>query len=254
MVENKVKEEISQEEKEKEALKRIEEQKFDIESWNPKTKLGKLVKEGKIVSIEQIFAQGYKILEPEIVDALLPNLKHDFIRLSLSKGKYRRPKIIKMVQRKTAEGNKTSFVALAVVGNENGYIGVGLGKSVDYSIAMQKALRNAKLNIIPIARGCGSWECSCGTPHSLPYKVVGKHGSVEVILLPAPRGVGLVAPDEVKKVLRLAGIRDIWMKSFGQTRKRINFIMAVYDALRKTTRYKIRPEYVKLSGIKIGFA
>ncbi|MGC9079224.1 MAG: 30S ribosomal protein S5 [Nanopusillaceae archaeon] len=254
MVENKVKEEISQEEKEKEALKRIEEQKFDIDSWNPKTKLGKLVKEGKIVSIEQIFAQGYKILEPEIVDALLPNLKHDFIRLSLSKGKYRRPKIIKMVQRKTAEGNKTSFVALAVVGNENGYIGVGLGKSVDYSIAMQKALRNAKLNIIPIARGCGSWECSCGTPHSLPYKVVGKHGSVEVILLPAPRGVGLVAPDEVKKVLRLAGIRDIWMKSFGQTRKRINFIMAVYDALRKTTRYKIRPEYVKLSGIKIGFA
>lgn len=240
------------EEKEKEALKKIEEQKFILEEWKPKTELGKLVKEGKINSIEQIFANGYKILEPEIVDALVPNLKYEYIRLSLSKGKYRRPKIVKMVQRKTAEGNKTSWVSMAVVGNEDGYVGVGVGKSYDIALALSKALRIAKLNIIPIARGCGSWECPLKTPHSIPFKVEGKSGSVRVILLPAPRGVGLVASEEAKKVFRLAGIQDIWMKSFGQTRKRINFIYAIYDALKKTTEYRVKVEFSKLSGLKIG--
>lgn len=220
--------------------------------WEPKTKLGKLVKEGKINSIDQIFVNGYKILEPEIVDTLLPDLKVEYIRLGLSKGKYRRPKYSKMTQRKTAEGNKTSWLSMAVVGNENGYVGVGIGKSFDLQLSMQKAVRNAKLNIIPIARGCGSWECACGTPHSIPFKVEGKSGSVRVILLPAPRGVGLVAPEEIKKVLRLAGIKDIWMKSFGQTRRRINFVLAVYDALKKTTEYRVTQAYTKLANIKIG--
>ncbi len=240
------------EDKEREALKKIEKKKFDPESWNPKTELGKLVKSGKITSIEQIFLHGYKILEAEIVDFLLPDLEHDYIRLSLSKGKYRRPKILKMTQRKTAEGNKTSWEAVAVVGNKNGYVGVGIGKSADQQLALEKALRNAKLNIIPIARGCGSWECSCRTPHSIPFKVYGKSSSVEVILLPAPRGVGLVAPNEIKKILRLAGIKDIWMKSFGQTRKRLNFAMAVYNALKQTTSYRINKEYKAISGIKVG--
>ncbi|BFI73311.1 30S ribosomal protein S5 [Nanoarchaeota archaeon] len=254
MVEENIENQKEEAKKEEETLEKIKSEKFDLQSWNPKTKLGKLVKEGKITSIEQVFLYGYKILEPEIVDALVPDLKYDYIRLSLSKGKYRRPKLVKMVQRKTAEGNKTSWVSVAVVGNENGYIGVGVGKSWDLSLAMQKALRNAKLNIIPIARGCGSWECAFRTPHSLPFKVEGKSGSVRVILIPAPRGVGLVAPDEIKKILKLAGIKDLWMKSFGQTRKRINFAMATYDALKKTLEYRIRLEYKDISGIKIGLA
>ncbi|BBL45888.1 30S ribosomal protein S5 [Nanobdella aerobiophila] len=242
------------EEKENETLKKIDNTNNDLDSWNPKTKLGKLVKEGKITSIEQVFSQGYKILEPEVVDILLPNLKYNYIKLSLSRGKYRRPKLVKMVQRKTAEGNKTSWVSIAAVGNENGYIGVGVGKSWDVQLSMEKALRIAKLNIIPIARGCGSWECSCRTPHSLPYRVDGSSGSVRVTLLPAPKGIGLVASEEMKKILKLAGIRDLWMKSFGQTRKRINFAVATYNALKKTLDYRIRPEYKEISGIKIGFA
>jgi len=239
--------------KEQETLERIGSQRFNIESWNPKTKLGKLVREGKINSVEQVFKNGYKILEPEIVDALIPDLKYEYIRLSLSKGKYRRPKFVKMVQRKTAEGNKTSWVSVAVVGNENGYVGVGIGKSSDIALCMEKALRNAKLNIIPIARGCGSWECAFKTPHSLPFKVEGSYGSIRVVLLPAPRGVGLVAPEEMEKIFRLAGIKDLWMKSFGQTRRRYNFAMAVYNALRKTVEYRIKEEYAKTSGLKIGF-
>jgi small subunit ribosomal protein S5 len=254
MVEENIENQKEEVKEEKETLEKLREEKFNLESWNPKTRLGKLVKEGKITSIEQVFLYGYKILEPEIVDALLPDLKYEYIRLSLSKGKYRRPKFVKMVQRKTAEGNKTSWVSVAVVGNENGYVGVGIGKSWDISLAMKKALRNAKLNIIPIARGCGSWECACRTPHSLPFKVEGKAGSVRVVLLPAPRGVGLVAPNEIKKILRLAGIKDVWMKSFGQTRRRLNFAVATYNALKKTLEYRIRLEYKEISGIKVGFA
>lgn len=220
--------------------------------WEPKTKLGKLVKEGKITNLDQIFLHGYKIQEPEIVDHLVPDLKVEFVRLGLSKGKYRRPKFAKMVQRKTGEGNKTSWLTMAIVGNENGYVGIGIGKSADMQLAMQKAIRNAKLNIIPVARGCGSWECACGNPHSIPFKVEGRAGSVRVILLPAPRGVGLVASDEAKKILRLAGIKDVWMKSFGQTRNRLNFIRAIYLALKKTTEYRINSAYTKISGLKIG--
>jgi len=251
-----VEEERKIEEKEQEGLKRVQEEQERVEErlkeWVPKTRLGKLVKEGKITSIEQIFLNGYKILEPEIVDYLLPGLKVEFIRLGLSVGKYRRPKIVKMVRRKTAEGDKPSWVALAVVGNENGYVGVGLGKSYDIPLAMQKAVRRAKLNITPIGRGCGAWECACGTPHSVPFKVEGKVGSVRVIFMPAPYGTGLVAPDEIKKLLRLAGIKDVWMKSFGQTRRRINFIRAAFLALKKTSMYGIKEEYAKLSGLRFG--
>jgi len=251
-----VDEEKKIEEKEQEGLKRVQEEQERIEDrlkeWIPKTKLGKLVKEGKITSIEQIFLNGYKILEPEIVDYLIPDLKIEFIRLGLSIGKYRRPKIVKMVRRKTAEGDKPSWVALAVVGNENGYVGVGLGKSYDIPLAMQKAVRRAKLNITPIGRGCGAWECACGTPHTVPFKVEGKVGSVRVIFIPAPYGTGLVAPDEIKKLLRLAGIKDVWMKSFGQTRRRINFIRAAFLALKRTAMYGIKEEYSKLSGLRFG--
>ncbi|RIB35695.1 MAG: 30S ribosomal protein S5 [Candidatus Nanoclepta minutus] len=230
-----------------------EEAKEKIGEWIPKTRLGKMVKEGKIGSIEQIFLNGYKILEPEIVDFFIPDLKIDFIRLGLSIGKYRRPKIVKMVRRKTAEGDKPSWVALAVVGNGNGYVGVGLGKSYDIPLAMQKAVRKAKLNIIPVGRGCGAWECACGNPHSVPFKVRGKVGSVEVVFIPAPLGTGLVAPDEIKKLLVLAGIKDVWMQSFGQTRRRINFIRAAFLALKQTMEYGIKQDYVRLSGLRFGF-
>lgn len=237
---------------EQKALSKIQAYELNIEEWNPKTKIGRLVKEGKIDNIDYILSNGYRILEPEIVDFLLPNLKIEFIRLALSKGKFRRPKLVKMVQRKTAEGNKTSWVSMAVVGDENGHVGVGIGKADDVPKAMDKAVRNAKLNVISIARGCGSWECDCGTPHSIPFKVEGKKGSVRVVLLPAPRGVGLVASDEIKKVLRLAGIRDVWTQSFGQTRRRINFVGATYKALENLSIVRIPEEYLKISGLKLG--
>ncbi len=244
-----LKEAAKQEEK---ALSRLEQQEVNLEAWEPKTKLGKLVKEGKITDIDYVLVNGYRILEPEIVDFLLPGLKIEFIKLALSGGKFRRPKLVKIVKRRTAEGNVPSWIAMAVVGDENGHVGVGTGKAPDVQRAMEKAVRNAKLNIISILRGCGSWECACGRPHSIPFKVVGKRGSVKVQLLPAPMGVNLVAPDEVKKVLRLAGIKDIWMQSYGQTRRRLNFIGAVFEALKQLSLVRVHPAYLEVSGLKLG--
>lgn len=196
-----------------------------LEEWIPRTSVGKLVKEGKITSIDEIFEKNLPIKEVEIIDALIPNLKFEVINVNF-------------VQRQTDAGEVSQFQVTAAVGNEDGYVGVGMGKSRHIRVAIDKAVRNAKLNIIPVRRGCGSWECLCGEPHSLPFKVEGKSGSVRIQLLPAPKGVGLVASDVAKTVLRLAGIRDVWTRSFGETRTTHNMAKAVYNALKETYRFK----------------
>ncbi len=195
-----------------------------LEEWVPRTRVGKLVKEGRITSIDEIFRQNLPILEPEIVDVLLPNLEHEVIDVTI-------------VQKMTDAGRITRFRAVVVVGNREGYVGLGKGKARQFRFAIEKATRNAKLNIVPIRRGCGSWECTCGEPHSVPFTVRGKSGSVEVILKPAPKGTGLVAGDVAKKVLSLAGIRDVWTLTKGETRTSYNFARATYLALRNTYKF-----------------
>lgn len=200
------------------------EEKPGLESWIPKTKLGMMVREGKVVSIKEIFDNNWLIQEPEIVDYLLPDLKHEVINVSI-------------VQKQTDAGEVSRFRAVVVVGNFDGYVGIGIGKARQLRQAIDKAVRDAKLNIVPVRRGCGSWECSCRDPHSVPFTVTGKSGSIRVILKPAPKGTGLVAGDVAKVVLRYAGIRDIWTWSKGETRTSINFVLATYDALRRTYRF-----------------
>ncbi|BAJ50339.1 small subunit ribosomal protein S5 [Candidatus Caldarchaeum subterraneum] len=192
-----------------------------MSEWVPRTRLGRLVQEGKINSLDQIFQMHGRVLEPEIVDRLLPNLEQEVID-------------VKLVQRQTDAGEKTRFKALVVVGNRDGYIGIGTGKSTQVVLAIEKAIRNAKLNIVPVVRGCGSWECACGEPHSLLVKSEGKYGSVRVQLLPAPRGLGLVAGESQKVVLALAGVKDCWTRSFGETRTSLSVVGAVYEALKRT--------------------
>jgi small subunit ribosomal protein S5 len=94
-------------------------------------------------------------------------------------------------------------------------------------------LRNAKLNIMKIKRGCGSFDCNCSESHSIPFEIRGKCSGVSVILMPAPQGTGLVVGDEAKKILRLAGLKDVYSRSFGQTRSTINFVKAYIQALEK---------------------
>ena len=208
--------------------------KESLAGWNPRTKIGKLAKEGKIKNIDEILDK-YKILEAEIVDSLL-SLKTDLLKIGQSKGKFGggKRRIWGQTQRKTAEGNVPTFSCMAVVGDENGHVGLGYGKAKETLPAREKAIRKAKLNVIKINRGCGSFDCACSESHSIPFKVEGKTGSSRVILMPAPQGTGLVIGDECKKILRLAGIKDIYSKTFGQTRTTKNLAKACIDALSKT--------------------
>ncbi len=193
--------------------------------WVPRTKLGKLVAEGKIKTMEEALASGLPLKEPEIVDMLLPNLQDEILEIS-------------MVQRMTDSGRRTKFRVTAVVGNKNGFVGVGVGKAAQVAQAIQKAIKDAKLNIFKVEMGCGSWECGCGGNHSIPAKVTGSAGSVRVTLMPGPKGLGLVAGDVAKKVLELAGIKDVWTFTRGQTKTTINFAKATFEALKKTVYLK----------------
>ena len=185
---------------------------FEKEAWKPKTSLGMKVKNGEIGSIDYALDKRIKILEPEIVDALLPNISTDLLMVGQAKGKFGggQKRIFKQTQKKTQEGNKPKFATFAITGNEDGYIGIGYGKSKETVPAREKAIRQAKLNVIKIRRGCGNWRCGCNQPHTVPFKVSGKAGSVEITLIPAPKGTGLIVEKECQKMLKLAGIKDVW--------------------------------------------
>src|SRR3989344_9260672 len=100
-------------------------------AWKPTTELGRLVKEGKVTSIEQVFTGKYNIMESEIVDTLLPGLEEDLLLIGQAKGKFGggQRRSFRQTQKKTREGNKIKFTTCAVIGNRNGYVGVGLGRS-----------------------------------------------------------------------------------------------------------------------------
>ena len=191
--------------------------------WTPRTKLGKMVQSGEILSLDDVFTQGLRVMEPEIIDVLLPDLKQEVLGIGF-------------VQKQTDAGEKSRFRAVVAVGNSNGYLGIGDGKAKQVRTAIDKATLQAKLEIVPVRRGCGSWECRCGRSHSLPFKVTGKCGSVRVEIMPGPRGLGLVGGEIPKSVLTLAGVRDCWTRTFGSTSTLASTALAIYDALRNTYR------------------
>ena len=197
-----------------------------LDEWVPKTKLGRLVKEGHINSIEEILQNNYRIREPEIVDALFPDLRQEVVDVSL-------------VQRQSDSGQQKSFRITVVVGNGEGVLGIGVGKAPEFVPSVRAAEARAKLNITMFRRGCGSWECRCQDPHSIPFQVDGSSGSVSVTLRPAPKGTGLVTADVGKIVLRIAGLHDVWSISKGRSRTSSNFAKAFVNALIKT--YQMLP-------------
>lgn len=225
-------------------------------SWVPKTELGRKVMSKEITDIMQVFNSGRRITEPEIVDVLIPNLESEIIMIGGSTGKgggiRRTPS--KRTTRMHKSGRRFTTSALIVAGNKDGFVGLGFasGPPAKHMELMQKALQKAKLNLIPIRRGCGSWECSCAKAHSIPLTVTGKSGSVVVELKPAPRGIGLCVSDEIKKVMTMAGVRDIWSKTRGQTQSRINLIKAVFDALKKLDKFKMQEGQEKIVGLTEG--
>jgi len=207
--------------------------------WMPRTKLGRMVQDGEVKDISEVFKLDLPIMESEIVDTLLPDLQEEVLDIN-------------MVQRMHKSGRRVRFRAIVAVGNGDGYVGLGKGVVKEVGPAIRKGIKNAKLNLIEFKRGCGSWECGCGTPHTVPFSTTGRAGSVRMSLMSAPRGVGLVTNDAAQKILTLAGIQDVWTKSFGKTNTTVNSARATFEALKNTNRMKLQDSEIKTIGIVKG--
>ncbi|OGH19143.1 MAG: 30S ribosomal protein S5 [Candidatus Levybacteria bacterium RIFCSPHIGHO2_01_FULL_40_15b] len=128
---------------------------------------------------------------------------------------------INRVSKKTKGGNKMRFTALVIVGNRNGRVGVGLGKSSDVSSAIIKAASFARSRMIdvPIIDG------------TIPHSIRIKKGAAQVLLKPAPAGAGIIAGGAVRAVVEAAGIKNISSKILGSDNK-ANNVYAVFEALK----------------------
>ncbi|KAL1916231.1 40S ribosomal protein uS5 [Calcarisporiella thermophila] len=187
--------------------------------WVPVTKLGRLVKDGKIKSMEEIYLFSLPIKEYQIVDFFLPKLKDEVMK-------------IMPVQKQTRAGQRTRFKAFVVIGDFDGHVGLGVKCSKEVATAIRGAIILAKLSVIPVRRGY--WGSKLGEPHTVPAKVTGKCGSVICRLVPAPRGTGIVAAPTPKKLLQLAGVTDCYTTSRGSTRTMGNFVKATFAAIGNT--------------------
>ncbi|MFC7175906.1 30S ribosomal protein S5 [Halosegnis marinus] len=194
--------------------------------WEPRTRLGRKVVEGEITDMRTALNSGLPLKEPQIVDQLLPDMDDEVLDIN-------------MVQRMTDSGRRVKFRCVVAVGNRDGFVGYAEGRDDQVGGAIQKAIEIAKLNIIDVSRGCGSWECGCGRAHTVALRTTGKAGSVEVELRPAPRGLGLAGGETVRNILDLAGIEDIWTRSSGNTRTTVNFAKATFNALRATSEARV---------------
>lgn len=215
--------------------RREEKEPFNIDAWTPRTDLGRMVKAKEIVTVEEIFEMGKPILEHEIVDALLPNLTDAVLE-------------IKMTQRMTDCGRKSTYRAIAIVGDGASHVGIGAGRAAEVKPAVEQAIKYAKRNILKVPLGCGSWECGCGAKHTVPITVQGKNGSVQVTVKPAPRGLGIAASKIVKQVLKSAGVKDAWVFMRGRTSSIYNTAMSALDALDSLNRMKVKGDWDTAAG------
>jgi small subunit ribosomal protein S5 len=117
-------------------------------------------------------------------------------------------------------GRNFRFSALVVVGDENGHVGVGMGKSVEIPEAIRKGIEDAKKNLITVSM--------VGT--TIPHTIDGKFGTAVIHIMPGAEGTGVLAGGPVRAVLELAGLKDVRAKSLGSSNAR-NVVNATIEGL-----------------------
>lgn len=135
---------------------------------------------------------------------------------------------VRRTARMVAGGRRFSFRALVVIGNKAGKVGIGLAKGADVTIAVEKAVNQAKkhLIVIPITEN-----------KSISQMVEAKFGAAKVMLKPAPKGRGIIAGGVVRVVCSLAGIENVVSKIIGRTTNKLNNAQAAIEALEKLCNY-----------------
>jgi small subunit ribosomal protein S5 len=121
-------------------------------------------------------------------------------------------------------GRILGFAALTVVGDGDGRVGMGKGKSREVPVAVQKAMESARRNMIKVS-------LKNGTVH---HNVVGEHGAARVLVAPAPAGTGIIAGGPMRAVFEVMGVTDVVAKSHGSTNP-YNMVRATFDALKRST-------------------
>ena len=129
---------------------------------------------------------------------------------------------INRVSKTVKGGRNMRFSALIVVGDENGRVGVGMGKATEVPEAIRKATEDAKKHLVNVPLN--------GT--TIPHDATGYFSTAKVVLLPAPEGTGVIAGGAARAVLEMAGVRNIRTKSFG-TNNPINMVKATLEALKQ---------------------
>ena len=199
----------------------------EIDEWVPYTNLGRLTKLGYIRNIDQIFYHSIPIKEYQIVDFFLNNKNNQKLNIKCFK--------IQTVQNHTRTGQKIKYKVISGIGDENGHIGIGIKTGNNIKIALKRAIIDAKLNVIPVKRGF--FKDNIGSPHTIGLTTIGKCCSVKLKLIPAPKGIGINGSYITKELLKLVGIKDIYIKSFGNKSNIDNYIKAIFNALYNTNKY-----------------
>lgn len=144
---------------------------------------------------------------------------------------------VQRVTKVTKGGRAFGFSAIVVVGDENGVVGQGLGKSKEVASAIAKAVEDAKKNLvrIPLTKG------------SIPHEQKGKYGGARVLLLPAAAGTGVIAGGAIRAVLESVGVHDVLSKNQGSSNPH-NVVKATFDAL---LRLRSADQVAKQRGISL---